>query len=767
MLTPQRRQQMDSVLNSGPVPQQSVLTPERRQQMDSVLAPKKTIGGFLKNTAKSAGRLVTDTGSAIINIANPDMEKNTVANLLKLGEGAASLLIPGEQTNEKYAKAVGSFYKDRYGGIDKIKNTLYNDPVGVVADVATVATGAGGALRGAGSAAGKLGSVSRAGQLSKAGTTLSKVGNAIDPLLATTKLAGTGVKAASSRLASTARTLADDLPTRGFGNPAAQATAARKSGQSTAGFMRKYNWYDRSSDSVGAITRDISEKYDDKALRAGTSVQTGQIITQIDAAIKKLQQGVNGVISDSDIKAIEELTRRKQQLLQAVGGEFKDGVQISSPVQAKTSDLTRYRREVIDKDIPDSTYNLDAQASGTVRGTKTMRDFLRKNINSTDPELERLGLDIGQGKALKKVAEGYESRAANRQLFNFTKLGSAGIGSVLAGVPGVVGGFIAEQLVNSPQFLKIASSTLNKLADKLPQVKNITVKSRETLYKEILQVAQKEGSTNPEVLAKALAERYMLEPAYKEIIDNLGSEVAGEFDGKLMTADLKGTERATQKIVKDAQKTKGSEQASGVGDISRNTIVLPDYRQADRAARSLASKNKNIIYDPAKKDYFSNPTPAGYRGINTNLKTPVGMAEIQLNVPEMIVAKMPIEVAKEMLGEKQFNQMVASGIKPGLGHELYQKSRVIVEDAEALLEQRAKTPSKFELIDEVYYTPEEAKQLEQVNQASNALYDRAMALHKERRSGILPTAQAYGFTKNNAKKAVFSTGRAGRMNRTE
>ncbi len=728
---------------------------------------KKTIGGFLKNTAKSAGRLVTDTGSAIVNIVNPDMEKNTVANLSKLAVGAGQLLIPGEQGQEDKARAVGNFYKDRYGGWDKIGNTLYNDPVGVVADVATVATGAGGALRGAGAAATKLGSVSRAGQLTRAGATLSKLGNAIDPLLASTKLAGSGVRAAGSKLSSTARTLAEDLPTRGLGNPGAQAKAKIKAGQSTSEFMRRYNWYDRSSDSVESITKDLSKKYDDKALRSGTSVQTGQIVTQIDAAIEKLQQGVNGVISDSDVKAIEELTRRKQQLLQAIGGEFKDGVQTSSPVQAKTSDLTRYRREVIDKDIPQSTYNLDAQASGTVRGTKTMRDFLRKSINSTDPELERIGLDIGQGKALEKVAKGYESRAANRQLFNFTKLGSAGIGSVLAGVPGVVGGFIAEQLVNSPQFLKIASNTLNKLADKLPQVKNITVKSKQALYKEILEAAQKEGSTNPEVLAQALAERYMLEPAYKEIIDNLGSEVAGEFDGKLMTADLKGTERSTQKIVKDAQKTEGAEQASSVGDISRNTVILPDYRQADRAARSLASKNKNMVYDPAKKDYFSKPTPAGYRGINTNLKTPVGMAEIQLNVPEMIVAKMPVEVAKEMLGEKQFNQMVASGIEPGLGHELYQKSRVIMEDAEALIKQRAKTPGKFELIDNVYYTPEEARQLEQINQASNALYDRAMDLHKERRSGIVPTAQAYGFTKNNAKKAVFSTGRAGRMNRSE
>lgn len=41
------------------------------------------------------------------------------------------------------ADAVGSFYKDRYGGLSNLKNTVVSDPVGAAADLSTVLGGAG------------------------------------------------------------------------------------------------------------------------------------------------------------------------------------------------------------------------------------------------------------------------------------------------------------------------------------------------------------------------------------------------------------------------------------------------------------------------------------------------------------------------------------------------------------------------------------------------------------------------------------------------
>lgn len=80
------------------------------------------------------------------------------------------------------ARAVGQFYKDRYGGLENIRNTLVNDPVGAAADAATILTGGGSMLARAPSAVGTVGQV------------LKGAGNVIDPLNA----AMTGAQAAGT-----------------------------------------------------------------------------------------------------------------------------------------------------------------------------------------------------------------------------------------------------------------------------------------------------------------------------------------------------------------------------------------------------------------------------------------------------------------------------------------------------------------------------------------------------------------------------------------
>ena len=80
-----------------------------------------------------------------------------MANLGRLAVGAGELLIPGEQGAEKYARAAGNFYDQRYGISDLLKgnlqgvqekagNTLYNDPVGAALDLSAVLGLGGGAL---------------------------------------------------------------------------------------------------------------------------------------------------------------------------------------------------------------------------------------------------------------------------------------------------------------------------------------------------------------------------------------------------------------------------------------------------------------------------------------------------------------------------------------------------------------------------------------------------------------------------------------------
>jgi hypothetical protein len=89
---------------------------------------------------------------------------------------------------------------------------------------------------------------------------------------------------------------------------------------------------------------------------------------------------------------------------------------------------------------------------------------MRDLINSTDPRLKKLGEDIAYANKVMPIFEGAQTRGANRQLLNFTKMGSAGLGGITHGIPGAVAGFFTEQILNNPQVL----AGLGYLADTLP-----------------------------------------------------------------------------------------------------------------------------------------------------------------------------------------------------------------------------------------------------------------------------------------------------------
>jgi len=204
-----------------------------RQQYDqkygSGVEKPKTIGGFASNVVSSGANAVGGIVSSVLNVANPDMQKNTVANLAKLSKGAVQLadptkdnkiadrisgIIPGAKkitdflapgNQEETARNVGKFYDQRYGVSDafkgdfkgakqKIVNTAYNDPVGTAMDISSVIGGAGALARGAGAA-------SKVAGLSRVGQTLEKVSRFADPL----QVAGMGLGKAGSKFSSFAR----------------------------------------------------------------------------------------------------------------------------------------------------------------------------------------------------------------------------------------------------------------------------------------------------------------------------------------------------------------------------------------------------------------------------------------------------------------------------------------------------------------------------------------------------------------------------------
>ena len=116
----------------------------------------RSVGGFLSNIPSSAGRLASGIADMVMSPID------TASNIMDIGAGALQNALPkafvdfvnSGDSPEKAASvkravdaanAMGGFLKERYGSLDKIKTTLYDDPVGAAADLSILFTGGGAA----------------------------------------------------------------------------------------------------------------------------------------------------------------------------------------------------------------------------------------------------------------------------------------------------------------------------------------------------------------------------------------------------------------------------------------------------------------------------------------------------------------------------------------------------------------------------------------------------------------------------------------------
>jgi hypothetical protein len=112
-----------------------------------------SLSGFGKNVLKSTGKFFGDIGEAIVHPID------TATGAFQVGAGAVEKPVrkglefiggkPIEPTpEEQNFDALVESYKRRYGSIPQALHTAYTDPVGVAADVSTLAGGAGAVARG-------------------------------------------------------------------------------------------------------------------------------------------------------------------------------------------------------------------------------------------------------------------------------------------------------------------------------------------------------------------------------------------------------------------------------------------------------------------------------------------------------------------------------------------------------------------------------------------------------------------------------------------
>lgn len=458
---------------------QSGLNPQQVSQAVRVYRQKQPqrgmIGGIVKgvtqpfvNTAKNiggagyevyrAGKSALGDKNAYVNQDSGDVVQNPFLNEEEL-----------TKVSQPLSLQKGSALRQQIG--DSANIASYAVPFGKGANIATKALLPGAAVGAMNSATadaslgdigmGALGGTAFAGATYGAGKFLKKAPNAM-------------------------RNKSEDVITRGLGNPAKQAKLEQKGGRSIGSFLKQYDILDRSPETAGEVKKAIINQYDDLALKSGKTVPTGKVISRIDSELASLQGGA-GKFSDANQSKIEELLRRKEQFLQSVGADATQ-----SPLNTSIKDATLFRREAIDPDIPQSMFNLDAKGSGKAQGAKAMRDILRGTINSSDDRLKQLGLDYGMAKGVEDILTKAQSRVNNRSLISVFKLGSAGVGGMIGGAPGAIGGYLMEQVVNHPAFIKVLSNVLSSGATGQEAVNQIL--ARPEVQQLVLQLASRAGS---------------------------------------------------------------------------------------------------------------------------------------------------------------------------------------------------------------------------------------------------------------------------------
>lgn len=103
--------------------------------------PEKSVAGFGANLLSSGGKFLKDTAMGVKDLVVLGSRVAQAQTDPKAAEALSKDFIQLVKSSPEVGKAVFSALKGRYGSGQAILDTLYNDPIGVLADVSTVAGG--------------------------------------------------------------------------------------------------------------------------------------------------------------------------------------------------------------------------------------------------------------------------------------------------------------------------------------------------------------------------------------------------------------------------------------------------------------------------------------------------------------------------------------------------------------------------------------------------------------------------------------------------
>lgn len=416
-------------------------------------------GNAMTNFLPSLGRAamgIVDAGKMAMTPATNDkgefagfspVNNQLTQNVANMAVGAAEKLIPGQQNEEKYADAVGNFYKDRYGGVENIGNTVNQDPVGVLIDLSTLIS-AGGTI------AAKAGQISKVSKLAKAGEVAKTAGAAIDPINAVIKTTGKVTQVATSPARKVGGVAADfleteakNLPLQGVRiTPPQQLKFKKTHGLTVQDFVKDEKLSGNPVERAVEKADELQTSYDAVVKNSGIQVDGAKVIEGLNKRIAELKSGDNALNPPSLALAEKLEAYRDLYAGKLVGQPVGVDRLVGLRQQARKN-----MRSTKDFQVDPDTANVNVQLYRALNDV--IYDAVGKSPKGT-AQVRNLGKQLNRFYDFIELTEKTGMPATKSRLGEFVK--GAGAATALTNpsmIPAILAGYGVKRLAANPTVL--------------------------------------------------------------------------------------------------------------------------------------------------------------------------------------------------------------------------------------------------------------------------------------------------------------------------
>jgi hypothetical protein len=418
--------------------------------VDAVTHPVETTQGL----AALSGGLADRAG--VQNIPQPPvldlmgLIPNPVAPVLQGARNTQALsdkLGVGKEQRSQVVDATADFYKDRYGGVENVKRTVNEDPVGALLDLSTVLGGAGSLLKG-------VGTTSKISALTKVGSGAQKFSAAIDPInvgLKATGKVGQIVTKPFGKAADVLEAEAKNLPLGGVRITPNQMKEFEKTHKiSVQDFIKQEKLSGNPVEEALKKAEKLQDDYDVRVKNTNIEVDADTVVNALNKRIQELSDPLDPPAQKlaSQLKEYRDLynaqlggTRVKVDRLLELRNKARKNMRSSKDFQVDpdtanvNTQLYRTLNDVI-YDAAGGSKLGSAELRGMGRKLRTYYDFIEKTEKTNLP-------------------------AAKSRLGEFIK--GAGVATAItnpATIPALLAGYGVKRLVSNPTVLGAGSAAL-------------------------------------------------------------------------------------------------------------------------------------------------------------------------------------------------------------------------------------------------------------------------------------------------------------------